>query len=267
MHRMALAFGAFSAFVGGLQTASAADMPVKAPPPIALYDWSGVYVGAHVGFGFGSTTVNSLPQPPVPFPGAGLASSHSPDLSGGLGGFQFGINWQRQRWVYGLEADFSFSGLKADKTVSPSPSVLPGIAGSSLSLSRNVKGLGTLRARFGHAFDRSLFYVTGGLAWARVDYSGIDNFPGAIVYSGSASQTALGWTIGGGWEVALPAQWSRWTFKAEYLYYSLPGTDVLAPPAPPNPPFTAIYDFGRTKGSIIRVGLNYRFGGPFPAMR
>ena len=62
------------ALAGG---AAAADMPVKAPPPAATaYDWTGVYIGGHIGYAAGSSSWSAMPTGVV-----GPVQSGSLDLS------------------------------------------------------------------------------------------------------------------------------------------------------------------------------------------
>jgi outer membrane immunogenic protein len=89
---------------------------------------------------------------------------------------------------------------------------------------------------------------------------------GACVFNpgaGSGSTTKAGWTVGGGLEYLLGA---NWTVKAEYLYFNLGSTSYTVGPLVSTTgvvPFTTIGLTSNTtdfKGSIARVGLNYKFG-------
>lgn len=70
--------------------------------------------------------------------------------------------------------------------------------------------LGTVRGRAGYAWDRVLFYGTGGVAFGNLQAAA-----GALPFS---SSTQIGWTAGAGVEVALSP---NWTAKVEYLYVDL----------------------------------------------
>ena len=86
--------------------AAAADMPVKAVPrlvaPVA-YNWSGLYIGGHLGGGWSDKCFNQV-SPVVAF--GHTAATTAPV---GLGGGQVGYNLQRANWLFGVEA--SASGL------------------------------------------------------------------------------------------------------------------------------------------------------------
>jgi opacity protein-like surface antigen len=80
---------------------------------------------------------------------------------------------------------------------------------------------------------------------------------------GSSSRTATGWTAGAGFEYA---PWNNnISIKGEYLYVSLGGGDAVnvvaqnSPTTPNASSFTVAY--GRTNFNVVRLGLNYKFGG------
>ena len=85
--------------------AMAADLPVKAPPPIAapLTTWTGFYLGLNGGYSFGRSTrelnfVSATGATIIP-PG-GVVTTGGTDLEGGLFGGQIGYNWQTGNWVW-----------------------------------------------------------------------------------------------------------------------------------------------------------------------
>src|SRR5262245_12471675 len=99
--------------------ASAADLPRKAPPytPVAVWTWTGFYVGGNVGYSWGKANTDFNADPvtlntnlgPINIPGFAGAQSVHP--KGVIGGGQIGYNWQfSPNWVAGLEADFQGSG-------------------------------------------------------------------------------------------------------------------------------------------------------------
>src|ERR1700722_17165487 len=89
--------------LGTAAPASAADLApyTKAPPPVvAIYDWTGFYIGANGGGGWGPKCwdVPNFRGPAVRF------SEGCHDATGGVAGGQIGYRWQRAGWVFGLEA-------------------------------------------------------------------------------------------------------------------------------------------------------------------
>src|SRR6202046_1907891 len=163
-------------FVGGFTLAAgtvacvcsvqAADLPLRpAPAPVApvayappVYNWSGFYIGGHIGGGFENSSWTD------PFTG----SNDTFNNSGFLGGAQIGVNTQFNWLVLGLEGDFSWtSAIKGTGTDS---------AGDSITTS--PQWTSTVTGRIGAAFDRLLVYGKGGVAFAE-DKSTFTPFGGA----------------------------------------------------------------------------------------
>ena len=127
--------------------AAAADLYGRAPAfaaaPFNGYNWNGVYVGANLGYQWGSVTNWGGGSP-----------------SGITGGGQVGYNWQvHPNWVLGIEAD------------------LQGSAASDTFAAYKFSNpwFGTVRGRAGYAMNNVLVYLTGGLAYGggRVEFAGI----------------------------------------------------------------------------------------------
>ncbi len=212
--------------------ARAADIsamqPVRVPMVAAIYDWTGLYVGAHVGYGGGSfgQGTNPLPQQGVFFP-------HS--TTGLIGGYQAGYNLQLpNNWVLGVEADVSFSSPLDRPRLVPAP------------FNTTFDDFGMVRGRVGYAFGTLLPYATGGAAWGRthVDLNDADS-----EITGMKARMHLGWVAGAGVEFAVGGNWSG---KVEYNYIDLGARtyglgDVPLPDVTVNPRVHA-----------IKLGMNYR---------
>lgn len=220
-----LALGAVSADVA---RAADAAIPVKAPRTVPVFDWSGLYVGGHAGYGGGSfgPGTNPLPQQGVFFP-------HS--ITGLIGGFQAGYNVQLQNnWLLGVEADISFTSPLDRPKLVPAP------------FNTTFDYFSTVRGRVGYAVGTWLPYVTGGLAWGRTRVD-LNDPAGDVI--GNKSRVHLGWVAGTGLEVALGGNWSG---KVEYNYIDLGARtyglgDVPLPDVAVDP-----------KIHTVKVGLNYR---------
>lgn len=223
-------------------SAFAADLPPRAAPVIyaPAFTWAGFYVGLNAGVGWaGSRDVTIV----GPTPGSsGVLSGGGGDGSF-VGGGQVGYNWQSGAWVYGLEADIQYVDVGGDVAWGPYTWWARGGDDGGY--------FGTVRARLGYAIDRTLIYITGGLA-----YGGLNSNP---LTGNDTSNT--GWTIGGGIEYAFT---NNWTVRLEGLYVDLsegrksrffvngPG-GVL-----PAGTYTATTDSGSGAG-LVRVGVNYKF--------
>jgi outer membrane immunogenic protein len=239
----------------------AADMPArvvtKAPAGPLAWNWSGFYAGLNAGWGWGEKTGDRTAD-------AGLAAvigavpiSYGIEAQGIFGGGQIGYNWQNGTIVYGFEADFQASNIHDNQSV-----LLPTGAITAPSISNaeeHLRWFGTVRARLGVTpTDRALYYVTGGLAYGRVESRADVCFPlfnGVCdgFFSGSLKDTKTGWTIGGGAEYALD---QNWALKIEYLYLDL-GSDTLRLTDPINPGSFLDYRFEH-RDHIARIGLNFR---------
>jgi outer membrane immunogenic protein len=261
MRRLQCALLATVAAIGVTSIASAADMPIKAPVGVP-YNWTGFYVGGNVG---GVWSTSKISTTATTWLGSGMftapyinyyESNASPSLNGSgvTAGGQVGYNWQSNAWVYGVEADFNYTGVNNSRDLVFIPPPLGGTLGFADSV--RSRWLGTVRARIGWSMDRTLLYVTGGLAVANVDYSSSYALLGTgTLASGSISKTKAGWTVGGGVEYALNKNWSA---KVEYLYVDLGNTNLtLIEPAHP----TVISDHNlKLTENIGRIGINYKFG-------
>jgi outer membrane immunogenic protein len=222
--------------------AMAADMPTKGPvykaAPAPMFSWSGCYVGAQLGGGWGKKEWTD--------PGIGgvLFSSHHVD--GFVGGGGIGCDWQNGQWVFGLQADGNWADLKGHS--------IDSLSGGTITDHTRVDALGTATARIGYAWDRSLFYGKGGYAWAHDKYHAIVNATGAEFYH--ASDTRSGWTLGVGYEVSFAPNWS-WKIEYNYMDFgrdrsNFVGGTFLGGVAP--------FDIQQTVQTVM-VGVNYRFGG------
>jgi len=218
--------------IGGVQTASAADMPMKAPllAPASAYNWTGLYVGLNGGYGAGTTT-------------GGIHDAFflgNFNINGGLFGGQIGYNYQISNLVLGVEADWDWADINGTQS----------LFGSSVS--QKVKNLGTVRGRIGYAADRFLVYASGGFAWGASDI--------ALTGLTTESNTLDGYALGGGLEYGVTPDLS---LKAEYLYAHLDPKNYFVAQGCPGP-----CDAGANV-SIYRVGANWRFlgqGGSAAAM-
>ena len=235
-----------------------------APAPATSYNWTGGYVGGHVGWGKGRANTSFTPLPNATQFIDMTPTTLRPDPSGFNGGVQGGYNWQMGHFVIGGEADISWSRMSGTATVTPiiknNGTPFPGAG--FLTAHQNTTWFGTLRPRAGIAFNRVLIYGTGGLAYGHVNYSANADFrPGVptqilfFQYPASLSKTKTGWTVGGGVEVGINKHWS---WKAEYLYYDLRKETFTANPVPVNPPFQVAYTW-ETKAHTFNTGINFRF--------
>jgi outer membrane immunogenic protein len=250
MHRSRCAALAAVACIGFASVASAADLPMQAPPVMAPYNWTGFYAGANAGYSWGSGNSNYT-DPGFAQIGLPTSFSGSQNIDGFFGGGQIGFNWQADRtWVFGLEADLQASG-ETGSSAFGNPSTIYG------SFDTEISWFGTVRGRIGALVTPTiLMYGTGGLAYGSIKVSGmITDTTVPMSWSfGSNSITKIGWTLGAGIEGAIPV--SDWTWKVEYLYIDLGSVSGTGQEAD----FSTTYTWSaKVTDNIVRVGLNYRF--------
>ena len=238
---------------------AAADLPVKAPPPAAsaAYDWTGVYVGGHLGYATGSSDWTATQA------GAATPSlAGSLDLFNGFNGFggtgsyllglQAGYNYMSpSRFVFGAEVDVSFPNLLSGNQTISSPLI------GLVNYQDRVEMSGTVRGRIGYAPGNWLFYATGGFAYSfdhltRTQIAGVP--VGGAAMAGTVEDLFMvprvGGVVGAGVEFALTP---RWMARLEYLFadYGSHSVDFPAGAQRFNSDLTV---------QTVRVGLDYRLG-------
>jgi outer membrane immunogenic protein len=132
----------------GAEAADAAIAMRKTSAPIPAYDWTGLYIGGHLGAGVSYRDWTLID---------GRISEAGDALL--LGG-QIGVNYQIGKWVFGAEGDASWGNLK-DESLCPD--------GNNTCWTRE-NWLATVTGRVGYAFDPALFYIKGGAAFTHAEY-------------------------------------------------------------------------------------------------
>lgn len=208
--------------------------PAYAPP---VYNWTGFYVGAHVGGAFSSDNN---------FSGLAIGNSSNGRF---LGGLQAGADYQfAPNWVAGVEGQYSWLSGSVG-------AVFPGVP-APFVYTNNQRGLGSVTARVGYTWGPGLVYVKGGYAYS--DNNESVTQLGVPVAFATDSDHKNGYTVGAGVEYMFMPNWSA---KAEYQYYNFGDARFIAP--------AALVPFGKftTDDHTVKVGINYRFNwtGPVAA--
>jgi outer membrane immunogenic protein len=224
--------------------ALAADMPLKAPPPpVVLYNWTGCYVGLNIGTESGRSRWIINP-PSVP---ASADFTNNFNLTGFIGGAQGGCNYQVANWVWGVEVDMDVANKSGQRFDLFNP---------VFWAKTEESWLGTARARLGYTVtDKWLWYVTGGGAWARFQYSEWSS-ANPILSGFQQTKWVPGWTVGGGTEYAVGYGWS---IKSEFLYVKFRDQDIF-PLGTVLPPGISCCKTVKAYDYVWRVGMNYKFG-------
>jgi outer membrane immunogenic protein len=241
--------------LGFLTPALAADLPLKAPSaPASVYDWTGVYVGAFGGGGYGNHNVNNATGTATPF--ADYTANYS--STGGIAGGEIGYNWQSGPFVAGVEAQLAWSGIKGNDASQFANGNFPGVTAVDAD---NLRWEGALLARAGYTIDRWMFFFEGGYAFGSIQHT---NTPpvGAGLPVDKFNVSANGLTGGGGVAYAITNNLSA---KFEYRYtnfsgYNRPGSTITGLTQNGQLPYTT-----DTSYSVVTLGLDYKFGGPVVA--
>lgn len=228
MKKLLLAGAALAALSASAQAAdlAAPRMPIAAAVVAPAFSWTGFYGGLNVGLGVVNTNLSALTA-------GDLASSATALVAGG----QVGFNYQINNIVVGIEGDLGYFGTRR--------------TGAQINLGAitaqnfwRTSWDASIRARLGLAMDRTLFYVTGGVAFADLRVGAMDITNNVLLVEERQNRT--GWTVGAGIEHAITP---NWTVRGEYLYANYGSRDVAAFALAPI----------RMETHKFRVGVNYLF--------
>jgi outer membrane immunogenic protein len=242
---MKKALAAVAALMMTTAVASAADMAVKArpAPPVQVWSWTGIYIGGHVGAGWGTTesTITGLATPvAVPF----VLPLSQTSSSGFLGGVQVGGNYQAGWVVFGVQGDIAGADIKGK-----SPCLI------ILACDTKTDWLASVTGRIGAVvLDRGLVYAKGGAAWQNSTHSASLPLIPAVGTIASREITHFGWTVGLGTEWMITP---NWTAFVEYNYYDF-DTKNHNFPIIQAPAVSFNVDLRNTM-SVAKVGANYKF--------
>ncbi len=253
------------ALVTGLaSTARAADLLLQPPPPVAAATWTGFYIGANAGMATQWSTVQDLDN----WADENLLSISSKTM-GGTAGVQTGYNIQDGSFVYGIEADWNWTGTKSDKILTDAC-----VCGDpvNVQIHTEMDWVATMRGRAGLTVSTTLAYVTGGLAVAAFNNHWGAGFANPAAGCGGgpvcgpannnnfvSHDTQLGWAIGFGIEHMF-AGYPHLTLKLEAMWLNFANDNVTNA----GPSFVSglagpfISQF-QNQAALARAGLNYKF--------
>ena len=225
--------------LGATVPALAADLaagPYTTAPAYAapIYNWTGFYIGGHVGGAFSSENN---------FNGLVLGNSNDGRF---LGGLQAGADYQfAPNWVAGIEGQYSWLSSNNNGAIFPNGYVY----------TNNQRGLGSVTARIGYAWGPALVYAKGGYAYSDNRQTlALAGVPVAFAFDSGHSD---GYTVGAGVEYMFAQNWSA---KAEYQYYNFGNSRFVVPAA--LVPFGAFNNDEHT----FKAGVNYRFNWGSPVV-
>ncbi|MGL4811440.1 MAG: outer membrane protein, partial [Beijerinckiaceae bacterium] len=162
------------------------------------------------------------------------------DSDGWMIGGHIGYNYQINQFVVGLEGDIEWSDSKKTALYT---------APIGWYHRTSMEWQASLRARFGIAFDRTLLYVTGGLAYADINHQfgttlgGVPVAPALLSYG----KDKWGWTVGAGVEHAFT---NNFTARLEYRYTDFGRISAAS---------ATFADSAKVNSHAIRAGISYKF--------
>jgi outer membrane immunogenic protein len=231
--------------LGMAAPASAADLAArpytKAPPApvVAVYDWTGFYIGINGGGGSSHKCWDFVD------PVTGLLSREGcHNATGGTVGGQIGYRWQSANWVFGIEGQGNWADFSGSNT-----SVL---FAPDFNRSR-IDAFGLLTGQVGYAWNNVLFYVKGGAAVTGDKYDAFSGVTGGLL--ASANETRWGGTVGAGLEFGFAQNWSVGV-EYDHLFMDTRTIGLTAPGG-------VLFQSERISQDVD-IGLarlNYRFGG------
>jgi outer membrane immunogenic protein len=252
----ALGFLSFClATIASVAPARAADIAVPGPsyypksiPPPAIYDWTGIYFGGHVGGGIltDSVSQNGVSTSTI---ATSLTSSGTLRPGGVLGGAQIGANYEFAPWVVGVEGSWTDTTISGSTLIGATTATIPTVIQERFT--SHALWFAALTGRAGYAANDWLFYAKAGGAWMHISYT-----EDLIIVGGQTNATQVisdnrtGVTAGAGIELGFTENFSG---KIEYDFYGFG---------------TKNYNFAITPVSVrsnlhtLTVGLNYRFTWP-----
>ena len=205
------------------------------------YNWSGVYIGAQIGYAWGNSDINLTDQPEWTW---------DIDPDGIVGGGYAGYNYQfTNGLVLGVETELNANGGSGSGPAYENGEIAIGDP-SYWPADVDLKWSGSTRARVGYAMDRWLPFVTAGVAYAGYDFR--THFEGSVYDEGDG--TLAGWTIGGGAEYAIT---DNWRVRASYLYTDY-GSDRFDAYYPNTDDFAYTRDID-LKTHTLAVGVSFNW--------
>lgn len=256
-----------SATLASISTEAAAAPQNIQNDPCLFCNWTGFYLGISGGGAWehvknSLSIVNDPVNPyffPPAIPGVNASGSSSFDKNKAYIGGQLGYNQQNGNFVWGIE--FSFNDINIKENHGGQFLYTSNNAPYNLTTSASTNWLFTLDPRIGWAYNRALFYVTGGLSEAQLKFKQFFSEPPFTPTPETASYSKIktGWNLGLGIEYAIN---NCWTVRAQYLYnrfnsQTVRGSLVNAGDGISGATFNNSLDSRNIQ--MLSVGVNYLF--------
>ena len=252
MRTTATLTAAAALLAGSLTAASAADMALKAPPPVPVgYDWTGWYGGVNGGGLWGDSRWRFLNAP--------LAADTfvSPEYEQGFVGVHGGFLHQFRGWNMGglgLVIGLDHSALMPTDNYNNS-AICPNVL---FNCQAKIESLFTTGGVLGLAWDRFMISARGG--WAGGNVNTRTTIIATNVMFDQTRQWHNGWYVGGAIDwVFYQTKGTSWIIGAEYQHVDLGEERHFIIPSVITPFVTRDVN---TTTDVIKGKLTVKFDGP-----
>lgn len=213
---------------------------------VAMYDWSGFYIGANGGWG-SSHKCWDFTTPAGVF----VVAEGCHDATGGTVGGQVGYRWQASSWVFGVEAQGNWADFHGSNV---------SLAFPAFGNDTRVDAFGLFTGQVGYAFNNALLYVKGGAAVTSDRYRNFATATGLQV-SSNVDDTRWGGVVGVGLEYGFTPNWSA-AIEYDHMFMQDKGYTFLNNGVAGVAGTLFGTDRIRQDVDLVTVRVNYRFGGP-----
>lgn len=235
--------------------ALAADMLLKAPPPVPLFSWTGFYGGVNGGYSWGRSRSQSTSDASL----LGEADIQSITHKGWEASVEGGYCYQYPTTVFVacIEARYDFPREHSNSTTST------GLPLTTLTYQTQTDPF-LIGPHLGFLTDsnHTMWYAAGGLAIGEVGGNVTATGAGGTSTANPGNSSSDGWFLGGGIEHMIDQHWS-WKAEYDYVRYSSNGATAAF--------IGTQYAFltgsgstaslgGHAYDNIITFGINYHLG-------
>jgi outer membrane immunogenic protein len=232
----------------------------------ASAQWNGFHIGANVGYGWAHRNFTNTITGASPTIQRSVSSAGADNGSGVVGGVELGYSRRfMNNWMLGIDTDLDGADINSSKSAC--------FAGFGAAVCGNrdtdLDYFGTVRGRLGYAFNKVLFYGTGGLAWAhganKIQFTCLG--PACPATSGVPPTTPEPTSVGvspTGWAAGAGVEWAfRPHFTLGVTYLHLQFGDITEDRSKSSSVVPSLFVTSRVSSNmdanLVRVGVDYHF--------
>jgi len=233
--------------------------------------WKGFYAGVNVG-GAWNSTCNTWQQNAFIINTGEFDNRDCPNNGVFVGGVQIGYNFQYDQWVWGFGLDYDYWNAKnRNRSFTYAGAAPPPDGVYNFSGKVSPDGFAILGPRIGYALDNWLPYIRAGGVFTGGSHTSTASFTdasGTASFTGGKNFKSSGFGVGAGLDYLVT---DHVFFRAEYTHVNLgKGTNTVTTCTGTA---ATCAEFGALSldnihnsftANIVRVGINYKFGGEAP---